>query len=291
MDLTGSAITWRDITLYGRAGLGPFTFATLEGWEDLPNPRQPDATPRPQSHGLFDSQVFSDERHVLTSGRCFSLAARDALLVELQASFNFSAPDELPLTITHAGRTLTAGARLLRFKPTPLTWGIGYFGWAAEWVCSDPLRYGAPVPVSTGFPVLAGGLEFDLYTDGTTDTGFLEFGASSATGRIVVANPGNEDVWPQFEIAGPIPVQGLEVVRVGTGERLRFEGGVSTGSVLVLGAATGLVVIDGYADRSGLLTIRDWSSVPPQGSAEFEFVPLGTFSAAQLTATVSPGFW
>jgi len=60
---------------------------------------------------------------------------------------------------------------------------------------------------------------------------------------------------------------------------------------MVLGAATGLVVIDGYADRSGLLTIRDWSSVPPGGSAEFDFVPLGTFSAATLTATVSPGFW
>ena len=83
----------------------------------------------------------------------------------------------------------------------------------------------------------------------------------------------------------------MEIVKVGTGERLRFEGGVSTGSVLVLDSATGLVVIDGYADRSGLLTIRDWVSVPPSGSAEFEFVPLGAFSTATLKASITPGWW
>lgn len=290
MDLTGTTIVWRGITLYGRASLGRFSFATLDGWEDLPDPRQ-ESTERPQQHGRFDAPVFGDERHVLVSGRCASPAERDAMLIELQASFNFHAPAPLPLTITHAGRTLTSYARLTRFKPVSPDWGAGFIGWAAEWVCSDPLRYGAPVPVSTGFPVLAGGLEFDLYTDGTTDTGFLEYGAASATGRLLVANPGNEDVWPQFEVAGPVPAEGLEIVRVGTGERLRFVGGVSTGSVLVLDSATGDVVIDGYADRSGLLTIRDWTSVAPQGSAEFEFVNLGTSSAATLTATVSPGYW
>jgi len=289
MDLTQSSITWRDVTLYGTKGPGRLTFATLEGWEDLPDPRQ-ESTDRPQAHGRFDAPVFSDERRVVASGRCDTPEQRDAVLVQLQASFNFHAPNPLPLAITHAGRTLTADARLRRFKPTSPAWGAGFWGWAAEWGCPDPLRYGAPVPVVTGFPVLAGGLEYDLFTDGTTDTGFLEFGAASATGRLLVVNPGNEDVWPQFEITGPLDT-GIEVVKVGTGERLRFEGGVSTGSVLVLDSATGAVVIDGYADRSGLLTIRDWSPVPPGGSAEFEFVPLGTYSTAQLTATVSPGFW
>jgi len=288
-DLSQSIIVWRDITLYGRADLGRFSFYDWSGWEDLPDPKH-EETDRPQAHGRFDAPVFGDQRHVIVSGRCSTPAERDAMLIELQASFNFHAPDELPLTITYAGRTLTAFARLLRFKPVSPDWGAGFIGWAAEWVCSDPLRYGAPVPVTTGFPVLTGGLEFDLFTDGTTDTGFLEFGAASATGSVVVTNPGNEDVWPQFEITGPLDT-GIEVVKVGTGERLRFEGGVSTGSVLVLDSATGAVVIDGYADRSGLLTIRDWSSVPPGGSAEFDFVPLGTFSAATLTATVSPGFW
>jgi len=290
MDLTGSVIVWRDITLYGRADAGRFSFYDWSGWEDLPDPKH-EETDRPQAHGRFDAPVFSDQRHVIVSGRCSTPAERDAMLIELQASFNFHPTDELPLTITHAGRTLTSDARLLRFKPVSPDWGAGFIGWAAEWVCSDPLRYGAPVPVVTGFPVLAGGLEFDLFTDGTTDTGYLEFGAASATGRIVVVNDGNEDAWPQFEIAGPLPADGLEIVTVGTGARDRFEGGVSVGSTLLIDTATGLVLIDGYADRSGLLTVRDLASIPPGGSSEFEFVPLGSFSAATLTATVSPGFW
>jgi hypothetical protein len=290
MDLTQSVIVWRGLTLYGRADRGRFSFFDWSGWEDLPDPKH-EETDRPQAHGRFDAPVFSDQRHVIVSGRCTTPAERDAMLIELQASFNFHAPDELPLTITHAGRTLTALARLLRFKPVSPDWGAGFIGWAAEWVCSDPLRYGVPVPVSTGFPQMVGGLEYDLYTDSATDTGFLEYGAVSATGRLLVTNAGDEDAWAQFEVAGPVPAEGLEVVRIGSGERLRFEGGVSTGSVLVLDSATGLVVIDGYADRSGLLTIRDWSPVTPGGSAEFEFIPLGAFSAATLTATVSPGFW
>jgi len=290
MDLTGTIIVWRDITLYGRADLGRFSFFDWSGWEDLPDPKH-EETDRPQAHGRFDAPVFSDGRHVIVSGRCSSPAERDAMLAELQASFNFQAPDPLPLTITHAGRTLTADARLLRFKPTSPAWGAGFFGWAAEWVCSDPLRYGAPVQATAGFQALAGGLEYDLYTDGTTDTGVLEFGTSSAPGRLRITNLGNADVWPQFEVTGPVSVEGFDVIRVSTADRLRFEGDVPAGSRLVLDSATGLVIIDGYADRSGLLTIRDWSSVAPGGSAEFEFIPLGTFSAAQLTATVSPGFW
>jgi len=192
----------------------------------------------------------------------------------------------------HSNGALALRQRVLRGDAQPLVdWYQDLdIDFQLTFYAPDPLRYGTPVPVTTGFPVLAGGLEFDLFTDGSTDTGFLEFGASSATGRLLVANPGNEDAWPQFEITGPLDT-GIEVVKVGTGERLRFEGGVSAGSALVLDSATGLVVIDGYADRSGLLTIRDWSRVPPGGSAEFEFVPLGSFSAAQLTATVSPGFW
>lgn len=290
MSLSGSTITWRGITLYGRADLGRFSFATLDGWEDLPDPRQ-ESTDRPQQHGRFDAPVFGDGRHVLVSGRCASPAERDAMLIELQASFNFHAPEALPLTITHAGRTLTSDARLLRFKPISPDWGAGFIGWAAEWVCSDPLRYGAPVSVTTGFPQLAGGLEFDLYTDGAADTGVLEYGAASTTGRMVMTNPGNEDVWSLFEVLGPVPAEGFDILRVGTGERLRFVGGVPAGSRLVLDSATGVIAIDGYADRSGLLTVRDWFPVPAEGSVEIAFVPLGAYSTAQLTATVSPGFW
>lgn len=265
-------------------------YGSIKGWYDGP-PVKGGKTDRPQSHGSFAERAFRDGRTVTIAGwvsapsRALASAAQISLS-GLLASGDFGAfmvadSDQGSLS----AQVQIDGTPLVDWdEPCEIEYQLSFYA-------PDPLRYGAPVPVTTGFPQLAGGLEYDLFTDGTTDTGFLEFGAASATGRLVVANPGNEDVWPQFQITGPIPAQGLEVVRVGTGERLRFEGEVSTGSVLLLDSATGLVVIDGYADRSGLLTIRDWSPVAPGGSAEFEFVPLGTYSAAQLTATVSPGFW
>jgi len=290
MDLSASTIVWRNITLYGRADRGRFSFATLDGWEDLPDPKH-EETDRPQAHGRFDAPVYGDQRRVIASGRCSTPAERDAMLLELQASFNFQASDLLPLTITQAGRTLTADARLLRFKPVSPDWGAGFIGWAAEWVCPDPLRYALPTPVSTGFPELVGGLEFDLFTDGTTDTGVLEYGAVGASGRLVMTNPGNADAWPAYEASGLVADEGFDIITVGTGDTIRFQHGVPAGSTLLIDSATGVVVIDGYADRSTYLTMRDWAPVPPGGSVEIAFVPLGATSGALLTATLTPGFW
>ena len=294
MNLSSTTVTWRGLTFYGRRGLGPFTFSELDGWEELPPARHDGSDVRPQAHGRFDAPVWADERTVTLTGFCSSATQRDAVLAQLGDVMTWPSGRGLAedLVITQAGRTLTGNARLTRYKATlGRGWAVGYFPYAVQWVCSDPMRYGAPVPVTTGFPQLVGGLEYDLYTDGTLDTGFLEYGAASTTGRIVVANPGNADAWAQYEILGPVPVEGFDILRVGTGDRLRFAGGVSAGSRLVIDSATGVVVIDGYADRSGLLTVRDWFPVPAKGSVEIAFVPLGAYSTAQLTATVSPGFW
>ena len=124
-----------------------------------------------------------------------------------------------------------------------------------------------------------------------TDTGYLEYGEYGETGRVTITNTGNADATIQYDIAGPVPAQGFEVLLVGTGERLRFEGDVSSGSHLVIDSANGLVLIDGTADRSNLLTWRDWFVVPAGGSIEIAFVNLGSFSAAQLTASIRPGSW
>ena len=78
MDLTASVITWRDVSLYGRAGLGRFTFKTLDGWEDLPDAQQ-DSNARPQAHGRFDADVVSDEPHLLAPGPRGTPAAAGSL--------------------------------------------------------------------------------------------------------------------------------------------------------------------------------------------------------------------
>ena len=289
-----TSITVGGVTFHNSGALDAngvsWLFSGTKGWFDGP-PVKGGKTDRPQGHGTFAERQFRDGRPITVTGsvhapsRALASSAQMTLTALLAGGeFDAFTVDDEDQGVLSAQVQIEGQPLVDWYTPLDIDYQLTLYA-------PDPLRYGAPVQVTTGFPVLAGGLEYDLFTDGTTDTGFLEFGAASTTGRLIVANPGNADVWPLFEVTGPVPVEGLEIVLVGTGERLRYVGGVSTGSVLALDGATGAVVIDGYADRSGLLTIRDWTPVAPGGSAEFEFIPLGTFSEAQLTATVSPGFW
>jgi len=287
--ITVGAVTFTNTDVRDSNGV-LWLFSGTKGWFDGP-PVKGGKTDRPYAHGSFAERKFRDGRTVTVSGSVHAPSRALASAAQMTLTALLAGGDFDAFTVDDEDQGVMSAQVQVEGQPLVDWYQSLDIDYQLTFYAPDSLRYGAPVPVSTGFPVLAGGLEYDLFTDGTTDTGFLEYGASSATGRLVVVNDGNEDAWTQFEVTGPVPAEGLEVVRVGTGERLRFEGGVSTGSVLVLDSATGLVVIDGYADRSGLLTIRDWSPVAPGGSAEFEFVPLGASSAAQLTATVSPGFW
>jgi len=265
-------------------------FESIKGWHDGP-PTKGGKTDRPYAHGSFAERNFRDGRTITVAGAVHAPSRALASAAQMTLTALLASGELDTFAVDDEDQGVMSAQVQIEGQPLVDWYADLDIDYQLTFYAPDPLRYGPPVPVSTGFPVLAGGLEFDLYTDGTTDTGFLEFGASSATGRILVTNPGNEDAWPQYEIAGPLPEEGFEIVTVGTGARDRFEGGVSVGSVLLIDSATGLVVIDGYADRSGLLTIRDLAPIPPGGSAEYEFVPLGSFSAAQLTATITPGWW
>lgn len=290
-DLSHTSLTWRGLTIQGTR-VSRHWMGSLEGWEELPDTRH-DSPARTSGHGRFGAPAWSDERVVVVTGGCSTPAERDAILLELQAVMTLSGssnPEDL--TISNAGRVLTAGATLTRFKPSMANWSSGYFHWAAEWVCPDPLRYGTPIASTAVFPTLVGGLEYDLYTDGSgTDLGYLDYGVPSETGRVVLSNPGTEDVPVTIEVIGPVPSQGFDIIQVGTGKRLTFEDPVGAGSSLVMDGATGAVVIDGTADRAGRLTWRDWPIVPAGGSIELLFSPRGPWSAATMTAVYRPGYW
>lgn len=292
MTLSCTTVQWRGLTLSSDQS-SPFGIRRLLGWDELPDARM-DAPARPQAHGRFDTAVWADERIVTLSGQIVS-QDRDALLQELAGSMTWpSGPGRSEeLVVTRAGRTLRAGARLTAFKtPTDADWSMGAVPFAIEWRCRDPLRYGDPRSYPTTFPVPRGGLEYDLYTDGAgTDLGHLEYGEASSTGRVVMENPGTADVWPVFSVDGPIDASGFDIAVVGTDQRVRFSGPVSAGSVLVIDSSSGTAVIDGVADRGGLLTFRDWFPVPAGGSVEIAFIPLGTDLGGQLTAVIRPGFW
>ena len=290
MSLSATIIAWEGLTFYGMPGLGAFTFRTLEGWEGLPDARRDDV-PRPAAHGSFSSPVYSAPRTVRVTGRCGASDERDTLLATLGSVFVFGDSRTRPLVITHAGRTLTADAMLTRFAPTPEVWGAGSFGWAAEWVATDPLRYGDPVALSTGFATPGGGLRTPLFSDGTVGVGRLDFGAPGSSGRLLLSNPGSAAASPQYTVSGPVPTEGFDIVCVDTGERMTFESGISAGSLVVLDSATGRVLLNGDSDRSGYLTVAQWFKIPAGGSRTVAFLSRGATTAATMTATVRPPWW
>jgi hypothetical protein len=265
-------------------------FSETKGWFDGP-PTKSAKTDRPQSHGTFAERIWRDGRLIVVTGhvkaptrRLASNAQMTLTALLAEGTFDSFAVDD-PDQGVMASEVRLEGQQLVDWD------GQCDIDAQLTFYAPDPLRYGTVVSVSTGFPSAGGGLQYPLYTNRTIRPGVLSFGARSTSGRLLIANPGNGAMWPQWQVAGQVPAQGFEIVRVGTGERLRFEGGVSAGSTLVMDSATGVVLVDGYADRSGLLTWRDWSSVAPGTSAEFAFTNLGSFSAAQLTASCTPGWW
>lgn len=292
MSLSCTTVQWRGLTLASDHS-SPFGIRTLLGWDELPDARL-DAPVRPQAHGRFDTAVWADERVITLSGQIVS-QDRDALLQELQGVMGWpsglsSAED---LVVTRAGRELTGFARLTAFKtPTTVNWSVGEVPFVIEWRCRDPLRYGPPESVSTLFPTLRGGLEYDLYTDGAgTDLGYLDYGEASTSGRVVLSNPGTAATSPVFEISGPVDSSGFEIAVVGGSQRIRFSGPVAAGSALVIDSSSGTAVVDGFSDRGGQLTVRDWFTVPPGGAVEVAFIPLGVNAGGQLTAVHRPAWW
>ncbi len=288
--LSCTTVEWRGLTLASDQS-SPFGIRNLAGWDELPDSRQ-ESPVRPQAHGRFDTPVWADERVVTLQGQIVS-QDRDALLADLSRVMGWPSGGGAAetLTVTRAGRTLTASARLRAFRtPTDLNWSVGQVPFAIEWRCADPLRYGPAATLETGFPVLAGGLEFDLFTDGTVNTGYLEFGAMSSTGRVVASNAGNADAWPQFTITGPVPP--FQIVAVESGRRLVFSRAVNAGDSLVIDTATGVVLLNGGdVDYSGYLTTAEWASVPAGGSQTFAFLPVSGTGTGTMAVTWRPAFW
>ena len=277
-------ITWNGVTLSHE---GPYRVADLTGWEDLPGGRI-DAVARPNRHGAFDAPIWAEARTVSVDGYCIDPDARDTLLQDLAAAAVYTGDAVAgTLSVTFAGRTLTASARLARSARSLKYWGVGHFGFAIDWWCPDPFRYGEQATGSTGLPDDSSGLVFPLF-DGTS---LLTFGAVGSLGRITMTNPGTADCYPQFDVLGPLDT-GFELLDVGSGRRLRYEGVIPTGVHVVLDSRTGTASYDGVPGYDGHLTVRQWWTIPAAGSSVVQLSTLGSSDpAVTLSATWKPTYW
>lgn len=279
--------------------LGPGTayeWASLSGLDELPSLRTSDEA-RPWSHGDYAGDDWAQGRAIAWE---LEVAAEpelgvtyDQALADLRRAMVPTVGDLIPLWVylPHRGAPVRWDVKVRRHRiTTDMRYELGLASAEAQLYAPDPVGYGDELGTFTGFPQMVGGLEFDLFTDGATDTGFLEFGESGGTGRVVLSNDGTAESWPRFRTSGAI-AGGFEVLEVSTGRRLRFEGDVAAGSSITIDSATGAVLLDSVADRSGSLTVREWFAVPADGGTEVMFLPLGSYTSATLGVTWAPAWW
>jgi len=281
-----------------RLGPGtPFDFSVLDGVDELPELRTSDE-PRPWAHGTWEGDDWADGRTITWTLEVEAVGeASDAALAALRAVMvptKTGSPVPLWFNLPPMGGLVRWDVKVRRHRLLKdATWVRREGGTQeAQFFAPDPAGYGPGRSASTGFAELAGGLAFDLFTDGQgSTTGYLEFGEQGSSGRVDLDNPGNAETWPVLEVAGPSPSAGFEIVDVPTGRRLRYVGVVPAGSVLTIDTAAGSVLLDGVADRSGLLTVREWAPVPKQGATSLAFLTLGETTAATLRAVWAPAWW
>lgn len=273
----------------------PYELVVFDGWEEMPQ-SQAQGVQRPNSHGTFPgneyvgARAFQLQVEVAAEG---SSTFTDLLQVLRDALIPAGEDDAFAVWYKLPTRPpLLAMCKTDRRRIRVDTrYELGLTVIEAELRADDSVLHGASVDQQTTFPAPAGGLEFDLFTDGAgTDLGYLEFGAAAPTGVVTVTNVGSQEIFPLFTVAGPVPSQGFEILEVGGQGRLRFEAALASGALLTLDGDLGECLLDGVSDRSKYLTIRRWPSVPPGASASFLFQSLGAATAATLTVTSSPGW-
>lgn len=275
----------------------PYGWRSRTGFRELPELSVQDEQ-RSTAHGVWSGVDYSEDRILGwaliirgTPGESFEQAVLDyeRVMVPLRAG-----QDLVPLWTNLPGRgpiRWDVKVRRHGIPDNPPLWATGNANASAQFSAPDPLGYGPGIEVSTGFAVEVGGLQFDLFTDGTTVTGSLEFGAAGSSGQVNLTNPGNADSYPVHRIDGPTPAAGFDIVDVATGSRIRYSGTVPAGSVLEIDTATGTATLDGVADRSALLTLSEWTPVPAGNSAVLAFLPLSAATPARLRTAFAPAWW
>jgi hypothetical protein len=279
----------------GGEGSTAYGLRSVDGLEELTEIRTSDE-PYPTADGEFVGDDFLAGRTITLSldlADTWGVPFREALAALRWACRpKRTIPFWFRLPAWDTPRGCQVRVRRLRI-PTDLQYELGHTRVDIQLRSSLATLYGpTDTTPSTPFAAPAGGLRYPLYTDGDgVAHGHLDYGAASATGRLVLNNPGNAPTWPVFEVDGPVPSEGFQIVRTDTGDRIQFEAPVASGSTLRIDAAEGSALIDGHADRGGALTWRDWWPVDPRESPELAFVRLGAPSAAVLRVFAPPGWW
>lgn len=118
--------------------------------------------------------------------------------------------------------------------------------------------------------------------------GVLDFGILGEDGIATITNAGNADTTVLVSVAGPAP-QGFTATEISTGRKLTYVGALGNGDYVELDSSDGTVLLNGYADRGTLLTVRDWFTLDKRQTSSYKIeAPSGS---PVMTVSASPAWW
>lgn len=257
-----------------------FWFEELVDWY-TPGESKTQPPDRPQDHGSFrNAKDWSDS--VTPSVKAHYVGETYAQVLENIARVA-RLRDGNPRTM-RVTDDLGASSRevSIRFVKIPDTHGRLTIDFSIDMLAADPRRYGDEVSVSTGLPIVAGGLVWPI-------TWPITWGGGGADGRVILTNAGTADTRPRMlEVTGGLAA-GFTIDEVGTGRQVRFERLIPDGSVVFLNPRTGRAYIDAPGnDVSGYLTRSDWPTVPAQGQTILQLNSLGASTGTPTLTARSP---
>jgi hypothetical protein len=257
----------------------------LDGWFSPAGTRR-NSTERLWAHGSFSERGWRDQRVITVGGHIFTKTRTDAA--------NMTDTLSAALADGTAGKFIVNDADLgyreatVYIEGTPaVEWdgGVDIF-FMIDMVAPDPRKYGELLTATSLPAAPGGGLVFDLFTG--ANEGVLDFGGADTPGTVTLENVGTADTAPVFTVSGYAP--GFTITETLSGSRLVYTSTIAAGQTLVINAADGSVLMDGYADRSAYLTRREWTRVPGRTRQTYLFESPGSVGAS-LTLGISPAWW
>lgn len=194
-------------------------------------------------------------------------AYRDAFSPQTQA---------VPLWVKLPGQPLMGILAKVNQRTVPIDerWlRAGYTVASVQFRCTDPTWQGIARQVilqASGAGV--SGLVFPMFNLAaggyTVGTGVADFGSTSVVpSSSTIWNVGNSPSWPVVSVVGPSSGFTLTM----NGAPVTFTGTLAATDSLSIDYSTGLATLNGTADRTYLLTSRQFTSVPANGQASLFF--------------------
>lgn len=153
---------------------------------------------------------------------------------------------------------------------------------ASEWNCTDGLLYDyAPVSSSTGLANPTSGMTFP-------STFPMTFGASTG-GGFQLNNTGTYQANPFFVIQGPCNTP--TIYNNATGQQIQLNIALSSTDVITIDVQSGVVTLNGTANRNNILDISSYMFTLPPGISSIGFGSIDSIAvAATLTGYLLPTY-